>query len=232
MRGQFIITGVSTGIGYALAQAALQAGWAVQGVGRHSPEGLLEHPEMTFTKADLMDPMACEKVEFKTAESGPTVLVNNAGTIGPIGRAGDSTGEEITSTMLLNVVAPMRLTARFLSEVVGQKAVYFTGSGAASYPIEGWSAYCASKAAIHQFAEVLSKEYPEVPVHAFRPGKVDTPMQRAIREAGEGSFPSHDHFVEEFEMGRLVSPSVVADNILKSLDHEGELPVVFSLTEL
>ena len=48
-----------------------------------------------------------------------------------------------------------------MQEVAGEKQMYFTGSGAAEFAIEGWSAYCASKAAVHMYARsVLAKEHP------------------------------------------------------------------------
>ena len=145
-----IITGVSSGIGLAIARAALAKGYVVQGVGRHSPNELDGQENWTFTPCDLTELAAVEGFEFQAGAH--TVLVNNAGTLGPVAQSENATAEEINACMLLNVTAPMRLTARFLKEVAGEKQVYFTGSGAAQYSIPGWSAYCASKAAIYLYA--------------------------------------------------------------------------------
>ena len=126
----------------------------------------------------------------------------------------------------------MRMTARFLQEVEGEKQVYFTGSGAANYPIQGWAAYCASKAAVHQYAEVVAKEYPDVRIHAFRPGKVDTPMQAVIRGSSSTAFADKSHFVEAYEQGDLVQPVFVAEKLLEVFVSKTEIPVIFSTSNV
>jgi len=230
--GRLIITGVSSGIGKAIAEAALEAGYEVCGVGRRSCDAIESHTRGQFFQADLTNPTAVETIPLLPAASGRTILVNNAGTIGPITSTAEIGHEELAHCMQLNVMAPMRLTARFLQEVKGEKQVYFTGSGAANYPIEGWAAYCASKAAVHQYAEVVAKEYPMVRIHAFRPGKVDTPMQAVIRESSSTAFADKAHFVEAFEQGELVQPQFVAQKLLKVFVSKTEIPVIFSTSNV
>ena len=230
--GRLIITGVSSGIGKALAEAALAQGYEVLGVGRRSCDALEGEAGGQFFQADLTDPSAVESIPLVPADSGPTILINNAGTIGPIASTAEVGHEELAHCMHLNATAPMRLTARFLQEVEGEKQVYFTGSGAANYPIEGWAAYCASKAAIHQYAEVVAKEHPEVRVHAFRPGKVDTPMQAVIRESSSTAFADKTHFVEAYEQGELVQPQFVAQKLLEVFASKTEFSVIFSTSNV
>ena len=230
--GRLIITGVSSGIGKALAEAALEAGYEVLGVGRRCCDAIESHTRGQFFQADLTDPTAVEAIPLLPAASGPTILINNAGTIGPIASTAEVGHEELAHCMQLNVVAPMRLTARFLQEVKGEKQVYFTGSGAANYPIEGWAAYCASKAAVHQYAEVVAKEHPTVRIHVFRPGKVDTPMQAVIRDSSSTAFADKAHFVEAFEQGELVPPQFVAQKLLEVFVSESEIPVIFSTSNV
>ena len=230
--GRLIITGVSSGIGKALAEAALKAGYEVLGVGRHSCEAIESHHRGQFFQADLTDATAVETIPLLPAASGPNILINNAGTIGPIVSTAKVEYKELAHCMHLNVVAPMRMTARFLQEVKGEKQVYFTGSGAANYPIEAWGAYCASKAAVHQYAEVVAKEHPDVRIHAFRPGKVDTPMQAAIRESSSTAFADKAYFVEAYEQGELVQPKFVADKLLEVFVSKTEIPVIFSTSNV
>jgi len=230
--GRLIITGVSSGIGKALAEAALEAGYEVLGVGRRSCGAIESHECGQFFQADLTDSAGVEAIPLLPAVSGPTILINNAGTIGPIASTAGAGQEELAYCMYLNVVAPLRLTARFLQEVEGEKQVYFTGSGAANYPIEGWAAYCASKAAVHQYAEVAAKEHPQVRIHAFRPGKVDTPMQAVIRESSSKAFADKAHFVEAYEQGDLVQPHFVAQKLLQVFASKTEIPVIFSTSNV
>ena len=230
--GRLIITGVSSGIGKALAEAALKEGYEVLGIGRRSCEAIESHGRGQFFQADLTDAKAVETIPLTPADSGPTILINNAGTIGPIFSTTEVEHEQLAHCMHLNVVAPMRMTARFLQEVEGEKQVYFTGSGAANYPIEGWAAYCASKAAVHQYTEVVAKEHPDIRIHAFRPGKVDTPMQTVIRESSSTAFADKAHFVEAYEQGELVQPKIVAEKLLEVFVSKIEIPVIFSISNI
>lgn len=78
-------------------------------------------------------------------------------------------------------------------------------SGAASLPISGLSAYCASKAALNIFNKCLAKEEPEVTVVAFEPGTVDTAMHAFIRAEAQPAMQPADHalFVGLYEQGHL-----------------------------
>jgi short-subunit dehydrogenase len=229
--GQLIITGVSSGIGLALAKEGIKRDWFVQGIGRDEPKELFGKERWSFVQADLSREESVETLPFMRLKvEGPTVLINNAGTLGPVNPATENEWKEISRAFTLNVTAPMRLTARFLHKINGEKQVYFTGSGAAEHPIHGWSVYCASKAALHQYAQVLAQEHPTMRVHAFRPGKVDTPMQAQIRGTAAEDFPMVQHFVEEYEQGKLVRPETVAETLMDIIESKEQFPVIFSLS--
>lgn len=228
-RRRMIITGVSSGIGLAIAAEALRLGWYVDGIGRNAPALLTQHARGSFTVCDLSNRVAVQDLSLATEQVYDlTVLVNNAGTLGPVKPAQNASWEEIDHCITLNTSSAMLLSAKFLAEVTGEKQLYFTGSGAAEFAIEGWSAYCASKAAVHMYASVLAKEHPELRIHAFRPGKVNTPMQAEIRATSIEDFPGVGHFVEEFESGSLVLPETVAASLLHVIERKDEIPVIFS----
>ena len=48
-KGNIIITGVSSGIGRAIARAALSEGYVVQGIGRTAPSGMENNSKWRFT---------------------------------------------------------------------------------------------------------------------------------------------------------------------------------------
>jgi len=229
-KGNIIITGVSSGIGRAIARAALSEGYVVQGIGRTAPSGLENNSKWRFTACDLTDLKSIDELDLCLGENN--ILINNAGTLGPI-----MSGEKIDTASIdycfrLNVTAPIRLTARFLSESTGEQQVYFTGSGAAEHPISGWSAYCASKASIHMYARVLSQEHPNIPIHVFKPGKVDTPMQETIRNTNKEDFPAVSGFIAEHESGNLIKPESVAEELLRVLQLKEKPEVVFSTSPI
>ena len=229
-KGNIIITGVSSGIGLSIAQAALSEGYFVQGIGRNAPSRFEDNSNWHFSHCDLTELSTIDNLKLCLGENN--ILINNAGTLGPIMFGAKTETKSVDYCFRLNVTAPIRLTARFLSESVGEKQVYFTGSGAAEYPIPGWSSYCASKASIHMYAKVLSQEYPRVPVHVFKPGKVDTPMQETIRKTKKSDFPAVSSFIAEHESGKLIKPESVAKRLLHVIQSKEKPAVVFSISQM
>src|SRR5438045_5023668 len=88
-----IITGVSRGLGEALAAQLLTRGWTVIGVGRKSA-ARLRGERYRFVDADLADVDAIEGklspplTELATSSPSTVVCVNNAAVAGPIGIGG------------------------------------------------------------------------------------------------------------------------------------------------
>ncbi len=68
----------------------------------------------------------------------------------------------------------------------GGGTVLTIGSGAAHHPLEGWSAYCASKAGALMLTRMADAEYRERGIRAISlsPGTVATQMQRTIKASG------------------------------------------------
>src|SRR5690606_20395126 len=68
----------------------------------------------------------------------------------------------------------------------GEGVIVNISSGAAHSPLEGWSAYCASKAALAMLTRSVHLELADAGVFAygFQPGVVDTGMQATIRASG------------------------------------------------
>ena len=60
------------------------------------------------------------------------------------------------------------------------------GSGAATSPLDGWSHYCTSKAAVHHLNACLDLELRDKSIRALvlSPGTVATDMQKQIKKSG------------------------------------------------
>lgn len=71
-------------------------------------------------------------------------------------------------------------------------------SGAAVRGVDLWGAYGASKAAMNHLAQTLRVEEPTITTVAIRPGRVDTEMQREIRE-------DHAHLMAKEDIEALVN---------------------------
>ncbi len=214
------ITGSSSGLGKSLAELLLKDNNNhVMGVARRET---IQHKRYFHYTLDLKKvinenifqkiPANCEKV----------VLINNAGTVGPITRVGSQSYEEVADNYTINVTAPSFLCNQFVEAYKNeqvQKIIINVSSGAGKHPIEAWNTYCASKAALDMFSQVLQAEHPDFKVFAVAPGIVDTPMQSLIRSADEQHFPHLHRFQSYKTDGDLVSASEVALKYLKIIQN-------------
>ena len=149
-----VISGHSRGLGYALAEYYLRAGWAVFGLARGRadlrPSENLFQAELDLSDAGLLAQKLSDGLlaDF-IRDADELLLINNAGTTAPnalLGRQGPS---EIVRAVALNVTAPLLLSDYLLSarpDGVHLKIVHI-GSGAGRREYAGWSVYGVGKAA-------------------------------------------------------------------------------------
>lgn len=218
------ISGASSGIGEALARTVPDEGARVIGISRRAPAGI-EHLE-----ADLSDASSWSDVgaSFERELAGfageRVVFVHAAGTLEPIGFAGEVPTEAYTANVVLNSAVPQVLGHRFLAAVADIEAsrhLVMLTSGAASSVYEGWSSYGAAKAAIDQWVRDVGAEQSRrggVHVMAVAPGTVDTGMQAQLRAVAEDDFPQRQKFLDLHEAGRLSDPDDVARRIWALLE--------------
>ena len=223
----YLITGASQGLGRALAEAILERpDTHVLGVSRHAT---IEHPRYQHQPLDLSDIEAVEHNLGKLFPARPDAqsitLINNAGTLGEIGYVGELPNEHFQFVFDLNVVAPTMLMNTFLSAYGNlggtPRTILNISSGAAQRPVDGWSAYCASKAALNSLSETAQKEQDlrgtGVRIWALAPGVVDTAMQAHIRTAEVAQFSEQAKFAEFHAERQLQTPEAVASKIINWL---------------
>ena len=206
-----IITGVSTGLGRALAELYLEKGKTVVGLGRHNT---LEHPNFTFIQVDLSSVSALEELDLSWVH-GEVTIINNAGMIGEIGRISELENWDLDRVLQVNTIAPMLLAKRcYASANQDDFTLVNISSGAARRAIPSWAAYCASKSALNILSENFYMEELELgrspKVYAVAPGVIDTPMQEEIRSADPDAFSSHQNFVDLKNEEKLFSPAYCA----------------------
>ncbi len=224
----FIITGTSRGIGAALSERLLREGNYLFSISRGDNQNLKEiaasrGAKLTHFSFDLGQISAIKglmekifaEIDLNSAEG--VFLVNNAGTIEPVGPLPQNDPGSIQDGFNVNLLAPVLLT-RFFIEMVqtwrGTKRVINITSGAAQRPVFGWSTYCSSKAGIDMFTRCVTTEQEgeEFPVQicALAPGVVDTQMQAQIRERGEDEFRDVQKFINYKKENKLLPPEEVA----------------------
>ncbi len=118
--------------------------------------------------ADLSTEEGCESLVRACTERGvvPDILVNNAG-IAVAGRLDHVPKDRWETLIQLNLVAPMRLTNRFLPGMVerGSGHIVNISSVAGWVGARGMSPYCASKFGLRGFGESLSADLEDTGVH-------------------------------------------------------------------
>jgi benzil reductase ((S)-benzoin forming) len=232
-----VVTGTSSGIGRALAEALLSRGWAVLGVARR--EAPLAHEAYRHARLDLGDLEALEAFcagPLAAALAAPGLgrlgLVNGAAVIGPAGPVSALTAAALGQAFTVNAVAPLRLMAALLAGAAGRPLrVVNVSSGAAHRPYAGWSAYCATKAALRMAGQVVAVEVDayaagvagpaDLAVVTYEPGVVDTAMQGEVRATPREAFPALDRFLALHAAGQLVDPARPAREIADLLDRDG-----------
>lgn len=155
------------------------------------------------------------------------VLINNAGVLDPIGPLEDAGDDAIVGHMIVNQAAPAILMSAFIRltrTFQGSRRAINISSGAALHPYAGWALYCASKSALDMMtmctaAEQAGRPNP-VSICSVHPGKVETDMQRAVRESDPDKFPAQPKFVQAKAQGDVLTPGQAAKTII-SLDGAG-----------
>lgn len=189
-----IVTGGTSGIGLAVADAFAAEGALIGLIGR-SPERLhsaledlrKDHPNATIVggTCDVSDEAAMQTTmdQLVSQLGGLDHLVSSAGVAGSLGDTVDQVpAEEFLEVQRINVLGPflaIKTALRYLRE--GQHPTYtLLGSDSGFVAVPGMLAYNASKGAIVQMTRALSTElYTDgVRVNSVCPSIVDTPMSR------------------------------------------------------
>ncbi len=179
----WFITGVSTGLGRALAQAVLAAGHSVVGTLRKPEEasdfGLLVPGRSHGVVLDVTDQAAIiPTVSRIESEIGPiAVLVNNAG-YGHEGLVEESSMADFRRQFEVNFFGAVEMTKAVLPLMRARRAghiINITSMGG-FITMPGIAAYHASKFALEGFSESLGKEVQHLGIHvtAVAPGSFRT----------------------------------------------------------
>jgi benzil reductase ((S)-benzoin forming) len=211
-----IITGHSSGLGRALLDLCLQDDTYVVGIARRRLE--LQHPHLKQIQADfsimdhgieqLLQPLA----PFLDAAVWQSVtLVNNAGTVQPVGLIGQLDARAIAASLHTNLTIPLQLSNWLLRRFPQQRLrIAQISSGAAYKPYAGWGVYCSSKAGLRMAAQVMAAEAEvsgrDLSLVIYEPGVLDTPMQEELRKSPVEQFPQVERFRELQKSGQLVAP--------------------------
>ena len=196
---RIVITGVSKGLGRAMAEAFIRDGHQVLGCARNAAaiaalremHGAPHH----FAVLDVRDEAAVQAWagELLRAFGPPDLLINNAAVVNhpaPLWEVPAAAFDALIDTNLKGVANVLR---HFVPAMVaaGRGVIVNFSSGWGRSTAAEVAPYCASKWAIEGLTQALAQELPKgMAAVPLNPGIIDTDMLRTSFGGAAGSYPS------------------------------------------
>jgi NAD(P)-dependent dehydrogenase (short-subunit alcohol dehydrogenase family) len=212
-----LITGGTSGIGYAIASDFAKAGATVTVSGTRASAA--DYPEtdltaFTYRQCQLADSSSIDALADSLGDLD--ILVNNAG--GPYAAHKDEWDPDgFAGSVAVNLFAHMRLTMAChdrlkASGLPGGSSVVTTVSMSAFVSAVGVPAYSSSKAGMVAFTKNLSRRWVDdgIRVNAVAPGLIDTRLTHPVLDIPEMLDPEMRHTpMARMGMADEISPAVL-----------------------
>lgn len=219
-----LVTGVTSGIGRAVAVKLRQLGLTVIAVGRNEEAlaALAEECGAEPLRADVRDTQA---IADRLSEREIDILVNSAGILSTRTSFPEIDPNQIDAMIDVNLKAPMQLTRAVLPGMVARKRghLIYVGSisGLAPYPF--MAVYGASKAGLSLFCDNLRCDLlgTSVRVSEIAPGRVETDLYRTALGAEAARLSLYDGY-------RTIQPNHVASLVATVI----ELPTFVNVSRI
>lgn len=184
MGKQVVITGVSRGLGRALAEALIAAGHRVAGCARGAEAVATlaqQYPDQHFMAVDIGDGAAVQTwAEAVLDQVGvPDLVINNAGLVNEPAPLWQVPGAEFEAVVTVNLLGTVNVLRSFAPAMIqrgsGIFVNYSSGWGRSTSP--EFAPYCATKWAIEGLTQAFAQELPPgMAAVALNPGIIHTDM--------------------------------------------------------
>ncbi len=192
------ITGVSRGLGAAMARGFAARGWRVAGGAR--PSATLDAIAGELGSAhclrplDVADDVSVARFATEVCErlGGPDLLINNAAIINRNAPLWELSEAEVATLVNVNVNGVVRVIRHLLPAMIarGRGIVVNFSSGWGRSASPEVAPYCASKWAVEGLTRSLADELPHgLAAVAFNPGIIDTDMLRSCFGESAAHYP-------------------------------------------
>jgi NAD(P)-dependent dehydrogenase (short-subunit alcohol dehydrogenase family) len=204
-RKRIILTGVSRGLGLAMAQAFIEGGHTVWGCARSvaSLAALRERygDPHHFEQVDVADDAQVSRwaEAALNALGGGDLVINNAALINRNSPLWHVEAAEFSNVVDVNIKGSFHVIRHFAPSMVERASgviVNFSSGWGRSVSAEV-APYCATKWAIEGLSQAMAEEVPEgMAVVSLNPGIIDTEMLRSTFGEGAGSYPDADDWAK------------------------------------
>ncbi len=218
-----IVTGASSGIGYATAIAIAKAGGKVA-IGARRVDKLEQLKkdiekiggECIVVSCDVTKRSDCENLVNSAVKKWNRVdiLVNNAGLM-PLSFVKNLKIDEWEQMIDVNIKGVMYCTAAAIPHMLAQKSghIVIISSIAGRVVFPAGSVYCATKFAVRAFSEGLRQELSvrnNIRVTTIEPGIVDTELTNTITDKSLEAFVTHSKTIQSLKAEDIANSIIFA----------------------
>lgn len=193
--GTVLITGASRGLGLEHARQYAEKGWQVIACARE-PASALDlqrigeaHSRLRLLALDVTDHPEVDRAAASLHDTAVDVVLNNAGTYGPLGAPAGMAYQSLTSMdfdiwremLEVNLLGAFKVAVAFRAHLMRAQrpllVMMSSGLGSIEQNLKGHSyAYRTSKAGLNMLARGMAAEWPEIIVVAMAPGWTRTDL--------------------------------------------------------
>lgn len=194
-----VITGVTRGLGRAMAEKFIELGHTVLGCGRSGAH--IEHlrsafgPPHDFAVVDVCKELQVQAWALRlwSQYGPPDLLLNNAALVNKNAPLWMVPAEEFDQVIDVNIKGVVNVIRHFVPIMIAQNSGvivnFSSGWGRSTSPEV--APYCATKWAIEGLTKALAEELPEgMAAVPLNPGVIDTDMLRSSWGASAGEYPA------------------------------------------
>ncbi|KAL7157446.1 hypothetical protein ABFS83_02G078000 [Erythranthe nasuta] len=223
-----LITGVSRGLGRALALELAKLGHTVIGCSRSADKLSSLQSELAAASenksnsgkhlifnVDVRSDSSIEELARTVVEKNviPNIIVNNAGMINRNNNLWEVSAEEFDSVIDTNLKGTANVLRHFIPLMIQKKQgiIVNMSSGWGRSVAAEVAPYCASKWAVEGLTKAVAKELPpEVAVIALNPGVINTVMLESCFGSTAALYPTPESWAED--AAPIILDLIVEDN--------------------